>query len=161
MEFRLVHALDYGVEHCVRQVDLGSERHLVDRAVGTEQDGLVVVGSEHLAGPHVVDDEEVAPLAGQLGPGVLDDRRVGVAGLSGEPDDDGRLAGARGDELGQDVGILDEPDLGGDAVGSLLDLGVDELGWAKICRRCGHDDGVSIDRGLMHVLAELFGADDT
>src|SRR5215218_7113752 len=46
----------------VGQRGLRSARHLDGRAVGAEQDGLVVRAAEHRAPAHVVDDEQVAAL---------------------------------------------------------------------------------------------------
>ena len=62
---------------------------------------------------HLVDDEQVAPLAGELGPAVLEHRSLVVAGLGGEADDDGRgLVAAGGDQPGEDVGVADQLDRG-------------------------------------------------
>ena len=53
-----------------------------------EDHGLVVGAAEHRSPADVVDDQQVAPLAGQLGAGVVEHRAGVVAGLGGEPDDD-------------------------------------------------------------------------
>ena len=51
-----------------------------------------VVVAEGLVDADLVDHEQVAALAGQLGPGVVEHRAVAVAGLGREPDDDRRRA---------------------------------------------------------------------
>ena len=49
-----------------------------------------------LSDPDLVDDEQVAALAGQLGPGVLEHRALAVTGLGGEAHDHRRRTRSRG-----------------------------------------------------------------
>ena len=76
------------------------------RAVGGQDHGLVVGGAEHRSPADVVDDEQVAALAGELGAGVVEHRAGLVAGLGGEADHDLPGPGAVAGELGEDVGGL-------------------------------------------------------
>src|ERR671912_555742 len=83
---------------------LGAARHLGDGAVGAEDDDRVLRGAEDLASRDVVDDQQVAALAGELGTGMGQDVGVVVARLRREADDD--LAGRPlGHQLGQHVGV--------------------------------------------------------
>src|SRR3954452_4722156 len=100
---------------------LAPARDLRGGAIGGEHDRCVVGPAERLPGRDVVDHEQVAALAGQLGAAVGEDVGVGVTGLGGEADD--QLAGrALGDQFGEDVGIAHQRHrarLGG---GALLQL---------------------------------------
>jgi hypothetical protein len=64
----------------------GRHRHLA--AVGGQDDRLGVLASEDLALADVVDDEQLAALALELGATVAGDAGVLVAGLGGEADDE-------------------------------------------------------------------------
>src|SRR6478735_1322958 len=85
-------------------------------SVGAEQHGLVVRAPEHGAAAHVVHDQQVAALAGQLGAGQVEDRAGLVAGLGREPDDDRAGPGAVVADLAEDVGVLRQLDRGRGAV---------------------------------------------
>ena len=63
-------------------------------ALAQDVDGVVVL-AEGLGRAHLVDDEQVATLARQLPPAVLEDGGLVVAGLGGEADDDGEAWSAR------------------------------------------------------------------
>ena len=108
----------------VRQGVLAAERDLADRAVGGQhrRGVLVALEARRVTGlADLVDDQQVAALAGQLGPAVGQDVAVGVAGLGREADEHlARRAAAR-DQLGEHVGVLHQLDRSG--VVGLLDLG--------------------------------------
>ena len=97
-----------GVPDHVGERGLRARRNGRAGAVGAEQDRLGVVAAEHLAGADVVDDQQVAALAGQLGPAVVEHVGLVVAGLGGEAHDHRASAAAPRcrDQLGQDVGVL-------------------------------------------------------
>ena len=70
------------------------ERH-VDLGAVIGQDGRRIVGgAERPAVVDPVDDQKVAPLAGQLGPAQFEGGRGRVAGLGGEADDHRTTVGA-------------------------------------------------------------------
>src|SRR3954454_10634158 len=71
----------------VRKHRLGAPRHVGALPGGVEDDGFVLGGAEGLAPAHVVDDQQVAALAGQLGPREVEHRGGRVTGLGREPDD--------------------------------------------------------------------------
>src|SRR4051794_16302976 len=75
-------------------------------AVAGQDHGLVVARPEDRSTAHVVDDEEVAALAGELGAGEVEHRAGVVAGLGGEPDHDLARSQPVVGQLGQDVGGL-------------------------------------------------------
>src|SRR4051794_35119302 len=60
------------VPHCVREGRLRAGRYVAGAAVGAEDHGLVVLGPEHGSAAYVVHDEEVAALAGELGPAEVE-----------------------------------------------------------------------------------------
>src|SRR5690606_5592290 len=70
----------YLVPDPVGQRLLGAARHRSAAAPGGQDDRLVVVGAEGEAVADLVDDEQVAALAGELGPAG----RQHVVGLGGE-----------------------------------------------------------------------------
>src|SRR5215207_7851518 len=105
-----------GIEHGLYAVPhRGGDRRLGGRAgdavrgptreaVAEQQVDRVAVGAEALVDAHLVGDEKVAALAPQLGPREVEHRAGRVAGLRGEPDDEGTLRGATGlDQPGEDV----------------------------------------------------------
>src|SRR3954468_8535023 len=87
-----------------------------------EQDGRRRVLAERAAVADLVDDEQVAALAGQLGPSVLEHAAGLVAGLGGEAHH--HLAGPprRAAQLGQHVGIAHQLKSRRSPVVGLLDL---------------------------------------
>src|SRR6478735_9290884 len=100
----------YAVPHRGSDLRLGCRAgHVVLRGPGqavTEQqvDG-VGVGPEGLVDPDLVGDEQVAALAGQLGPGQVEHRTGVIARLRGEPDDQRPVCSAAVlDQAGEDVG---------------------------------------------------------
>src|SRR3954451_10971982 len=68
------------VPNDVRQRGLRAAWHLDDGAVRAEHDGLVLGAAEDGPAAHVVDDQQVAALAGQLRAAELEHRAGGVAG---------------------------------------------------------------------------------
>src|SRR3954454_18140151 len=72
------------VPHDVAQRVLAAERHLGRAAVRAEHDRCVVRGVECTTLADLVDDEQVAPLGGELGPAV----GQRIVGLGGETDHD-------------------------------------------------------------------------
>src|SRR5579859_816572 len=138
--FGLLQALGDQIPYDVGERFLGPARDLGHRSVRAEDHRLVVGGPEAQAGPDRVDDEQVTPLPGQLGPGGLGRGvrlggepnqdlavLVGLAGLVGLGSGWGRGCGAGGGaergQSGQDVRVLGQPErLGRLAV--LLDLRV-------------------------------------
>ncbi len=78
----------YLVPDCVSEVGLRSFGDLPLRAVATEENRGVVVGPEDRTTTDVVDYHQVAPLAGQLRPGVLHETAGLISGLRGEADQD-------------------------------------------------------------------------
>src|SRR3954447_14013700 len=87
------------VPNDVSQHGLGTPRHLGGRAVGAEDHGLVVRAAEHRSPADVVDDQQVAALARQLGAGQVENGGAPVAGLGREAHDDRTRVGAAGAEL--------------------------------------------------------------
>src|SRR5690606_23779302 len=81
------------VPDAVGQQLLGGPRHRDLGTVRAEDDGLVLRRLEPAPRTDLVHHEQVAALAGQLGPTVLQRARGVVAGLGGEADHD--LAGTR------------------------------------------------------------------
>ncbi len=71
----------------VRQDALRATGYVDRGAVCAEDHRLVVGAAEDRSPADVVDDEQVAALAGQLGAGQVEDRPGRVAGLGGEADD--------------------------------------------------------------------------
>src|SRR6185436_476419 len=72
------------VPHDVGQGLLGAARDGERLAARGEHHRLVVRAAEHGATADVVDHQQVASLAGELGPGVVEDGAVVVAGLGRE-----------------------------------------------------------------------------
>ena len=142
------------------QIDLGAERHLVDRAVGAEQHGLVVIGDRTPCRRHVVDDEQIAALASELGAGVLDDGGLASPVSAAKPTMTGRLLVRAATSSARMSGFSTSRISGRCTVGGLLDLGVDELCGTEVSRCGSHDHGIGVDRRCVHLLAKLFGADD-
>ena len=90
----------------LREGFLGAVRDRCLASVGSQHHGLVLLGAEGLALPHLVHHQQIAPLAGQFGAAVGED----VVGLGGEADD--HLSGAwtvRRD-LREDVRITHQDD---------------------------------------------------
>ena len=107
----------------VRERRLGAARDVRRLAVGAEDDGLVLGAAEHLAAADLVDDQQVAALAGQLGPGLVQHasrarrrsrRRSPTTTLPG--------AGPVVGDLGEDVGVLHEPSDGAEPSSAFLIL---------------------------------------
>ena len=69
-------------------LDAGPASTTCAEPLAQDVDGVVVL-AESLGRAHLVDDEQVAALARQLPPAVLEDGGLVVAGLGGEADDDG------------------------------------------------------------------------
>ena len=122
-----------GVPDGVRHDQLGCRADL-GRVVGPppQQVHRAVVVPEGLVGADLVDDEQVAALAGELGAGVVEHRPLGIPGLGREAHDDRHPAAPPGrDQPGEHVGVAHQLDdrsrLVGRAVGAgcvrLLDLG--------------------------------------
>src|SRR5215217_3142158 len=109
--------------------------------------------------PALADDEHVAALARELGPGVGEHVAFVVPGLGGEPDD--QLAGrALGDQLGQHIGIACQRHAAGLATAVLLQLGGRRgLGPEVGDGRAHHDDVGSVGLGE-HGGAQLLGRAD-
>src|SRR3954453_12581377 len=78
--------------------------HRMGAAAGVEDGDGVARLPEHPSAGDVVDHQQVAALAGELGPGVGEDVARVVAGLGGEADDDLPRRPGR-DELGEHVGV--------------------------------------------------------
>ena len=118
-----------------------------------EHHRLVVGAAEHGAPADVVDHQQVAALAGQLGPGVVEDGAVVVAGLGRETDHDlGVPAGvAVADQPGQDVGRLGQLDRRRRAVAGLLDLRAGLGDRTEVGGRRGHHDRVGAGRRGGHL----------
>ena len=124
-------------------------------------DGVVVL-AEGLVGADLVDDQDVAALARELVAGVLEHSPGGVTRLGREADEDG--PGSRPavpHELGQDVGIADEPDLRRGlvvlTVMARLDLVVDIVRRPEVGDGRGHHDHVGVVEALQHGAAKLLG----
>ena len=102
----------YGVPHSGGDDLLGGRTGVDDVAGALAQDVHgVVVATERLVDAHLVDHEQVAPLAGQLVAAVVEHAALVVTGLGGEPDDDrvGLLAAGL-DQPGEDVGVAHQLD---------------------------------------------------
>ena len=86
------------------------------RAVRREDGDGILIGPEGQVLPHLVDDQQFAALAGQLGRPVFKHAVFGVAGFRGESDDQARQVAGRplrravGDQQGQDVRVADQGD---------------------------------------------------
>src|SRR5262245_25604021 len=108
---QLLHA----VEQLRRRARLREPRQLLDLAAGPDEDDGVLVRVEARArARHVVGDQQVAALAGELAARALDR----VAALGGEADDHpGALAAA---DLGEDVRGARERERDPGALGPLL-----------------------------------------
>ena len=106
------------------------------QAVAEQQVDGVGVGPEGLVDPDLVGDEQVAALAGQLGPGQVEHRTGLVARLRGEPDDQrpvGRAAVL--DQAGEDVGVANQLDGRRGLVRAAVDSG--GVGLLDLGRRVG------------------------
>ena len=117
-----------------------------------------------LSTPDLVDDEQVAALAGQLGPGVLEHRALTVTGLGGEAHDHRRRRAPPGrDQPGEHVGVAHQGDGRGGLVGRtvgtghvrLLELVVGVAGRPEVGHRGGHDDDVGVAGGIRHRRLQL------
>src|SRR5262245_33605795 len=80
--------LRYEIPDAVGEHVLGTARYDCLPAVVGQDHGFVLERLEADAVTDLVDDEQVAPLAGQLRPPVFQNRPPIVARLGGEPDDD-------------------------------------------------------------------------
>src|SRR6478609_7312067 len=136
---------------------LGPARDLDGASVGGQDDRLVVGAAEDRSPADVVDDEEVAALAGQLGAPEVEHRAGGVAGLGGEAHDDGVLAGPVVGYLGEDVGVLRQLDGRRGPVVRLLDLGLADRRGPEVGGRRGHHDRVGGGGRADDRLAQLLG----
>src|SRR3954451_4321472 len=148
------------VPNDVGERGLGPERYVVRGAVAGQDHGLVVARPEDRATADVVDHEEVAALAGELGPGQVEHGARVVAGLGSEADHD--LAGTQPvvGEPGQDVGGLGQLDGRRGAVWRLLDLRLAGGHRTEVGGRRRHHDRVGGDGRGAHGVAELLGGLD-
>ena len=143
-------------EDRVGDVGLRHPRERLLAAPAVEQQHLVLLGVEADAPlAHVVDDEQVDPLALELLAGVGHD----VVGLGGEADDERTGAACR--DLGQDVGVRREVER---EVALALELDGRRLARAVVGdgRRLDHERGVGevLEHRLAHLLGRLDGDED-
>ena len=149
-------ALDDGVPHGVGECLLAAERHRRLGAVRGEDHRCVVVALEPSCRAHLVDDQQVAALARELGPAV-GEHVVGSSVSAAKPTTTWPARGRCRPRARPGCRWLRSSSMPGGALAGFLIFELAGSARPEVRDRGGHHDGVGVGGGLEHGVPQLGG----